>query len=313
MTIRIFSPSFFIAATAYICLACAAQADGMEGGASSRKSSGVERDYDRLPVDGRIKLLAYDPSDIYTLPTRVGYQTNIEFSDREEVETISVGDRSFWQIIPSGSRLFIRPLQENVATNMTVITNRHSYQFDLRSVDGKERSIVYVARFTYPEDEAKKSRAIPYEDPFFSEPAARQAPVAPVLAPAPAPAAKPVVLNRQDAPSPAMPRPMLAPPPEAPLPPEARRNYLYTYSGPQNAAPYEMFDDGKTLYFRYPDPREPLPSAAIIGRDGRESAVPVRRQGEYFAVDALAPEILLRLRGERVFVYNETLTTEPRP
>src|SRR5690349_19344959 len=109
-----------------------------------------------LPSDERIKLLAYDESDVYTITTRYGYQTNIVFGPSEEIETISVGDHSMWQIIPSGNRLFIRPMEEDVTTNMTVLTSKHSYQFDLKSVPGdKTAGNIYVAMFVY-KDEKKR-------------------------------------------------------------------------------------------------------------------------------------------------------------
>lgn len=110
----------------------------------------------QFPVDSRMKLLMYDETDIYTIPTKYGYQTNIVFGPREEIQTISVGDRSLWQIIPAKHILFLRPQQENVSTNMTVMTNLHTYQFDLKSVgEEKNTSIIYVAKFVYPDDMPK--------------------------------------------------------------------------------------------------------------------------------------------------------------
>lgn len=91
------------------------------------------------PNNDRIRALAYNPNDIYSVVTRVGFASYIEFGTNEEIDTISVGERSFWQLIPSGHRLFIRPLKNEISTNMTVITNKHSYQFDLRSTTTRNR------------------------------------------------------------------------------------------------------------------------------------------------------------------------------
>src|SRR5690606_16844710 len=68
------------------------------------------------------------------------------------IETISVGDRSLWQIIPANNRLFIRPMQKGITTNMTLLTNKRAYQFDLKSLGegDKNDNVVYVVKFLYP-------------------------------------------------------------------------------------------------------------------------------------------------------------------
>lgn len=106
--------------------------------------------------DSRVKTFVYNENEVFTLLTQFGYQSNVEFGLGEEIQTISVGDRMAWQIIPAGRRLFIQTLQDNAQTNLTVVTNRHSYQFDLMStshVKGNEDRLVYVARFYYPDEE----------------------------------------------------------------------------------------------------------------------------------------------------------------
>lgn len=107
----------------------------------------------QVPSDQRMKQMAYNEGDVYTITTKYGYQTNIVFSPKEDIETISVGDKSVWQIIPSGNRLFIRPMEEDVTTNMTVLTNKRSYQFDLKSLGpAQTEGNIYVASFVYPEE-----------------------------------------------------------------------------------------------------------------------------------------------------------------
>lgn len=135
-----------------------------------------------MPADRRIKTLRYDPDDVFVIYTLYGYQTNIEMAPEEQVQTISMGDRSLWQIIPARNRMFIRPMDDNVATNMTVITNLRSYQFDLKSGKGAledNKQTIYVARFTYPEEEPEKWTSTPSvssvspvaEAPSFQPPA----------------------------------------------------------------------------------------------------------------------------------------------
>lgn len=113
--------------------------------------------------DSRVKTFVYNENEVYTILTQYGYQTNIEFAEGEEIQTISVGDRVAWQIIPAGRRLFIQTLQDNAHTNLTVVTDKHAYQFDLRSTgltEGNEDRLVYVARFYYPDAEWDKPEPI---------------------------------------------------------------------------------------------------------------------------------------------------------
>lgn len=111
-------------------------------------------DYEEsLTTDSRIKTYIYNKNDIYLLVLHFGFQSQIEFAKGEEVQTISFGDSYAWKVTPLGNRLFIKPLERNIRTNMTIITNKRVYQFDLVSkepIDGEEKDLVYVVRFFYP-------------------------------------------------------------------------------------------------------------------------------------------------------------------
>jgi len=108
-----------------------------------------------ITTDNRIKTYIFSENEIYRLLVHYGYQTSIEFGEGEKISTISVGDSYAWKISPVGRRLFIKPLQDNMHTNMTIITNRYTYQFDLMSKtpDSKvDNELVYVLRFFYPKE-----------------------------------------------------------------------------------------------------------------------------------------------------------------
>lgn len=117
-----------------------------------------------IPTDSRIKTFVYNQNDVYRLLTHYGYQLNIEFGNEESIKTISVGDRSGWQITPAGNRLFVRGMEDESHTNMTVITDKRSYQFDLYSAVPGQRDwseLVYVVRFYYPEEEKSRRPILP--------------------------------------------------------------------------------------------------------------------------------------------------------
>lgn len=106
-----------------------------------------------ITTDNRIKTYIYNPNEVYLLVLHFGFQSHIEFAKNEEIQTITLGDSYAWKITPLANRLFIKPMERNIRTNMTVITNKRTYQFDIVArelEDGDEQDLVYVIRFYYP-------------------------------------------------------------------------------------------------------------------------------------------------------------------
>ena len=107
-----------------------------------------------LATDSRIKTYVYNPNDVYLIIINSGFQTSVEFEPGEKIQVITLGDTFSWSINPVQNRLFIKPLEDNVRTNMTVLTNLRSYQFDIVSSSAKKnlKEISYVVRFFYPKN-----------------------------------------------------------------------------------------------------------------------------------------------------------------
>ena len=101
-------------------------------------------------ADPRIATLGYDPSSIAPVNGRVGIQSTIAFAADEHIENVAVGDSASWQVTPNkhANLLFVKPVSATARTNMTVITDKRTYLFDL-AVHPKAPP-VYVLRFTYP-------------------------------------------------------------------------------------------------------------------------------------------------------------------
>lgn len=243
-----------------------------------------------IVTDSRIKTLVYNPNEVYTVTTHYGYQSNIEFGLKETIETVSVGDRVAWQIIPAGRRLFIRAQEGNAHTNMTIVTNRRAYQFDLRSssadaVFGSEE-LTYVVRFYYPDEQVQAAPA------SYSPGIAMPAPMPMPVAPAPAPVAQPVSMPVSTG---AIPTVAAA----------ADYNYRYTFSGPNTSAPVKIYDDGRSTYFKFR--QATTPRFAVITAQGDELNVPARKtDATTYAVDMIAPRFSLRNGAAQVVVYNES-------
>ena len=114
-------------------------------------------DNKELPLthDNRIRNYVYNENEIFVVNLTFGFQSNIVFAKGEEVKTILLGDTYSWMITPISNRLILKALEQNIRTNMTVITNKRSYYFDLVSSDDNNEYIdsgdkVYVIKFYYP-------------------------------------------------------------------------------------------------------------------------------------------------------------------
>lgn len=108
-----------------------------------------------LTTDTRIKTLVYSPNEIFQLKFHYNYQSYIEFPDYETIELVSVGDRYAWRIQKIENRLFVKPTQSGVKTNMTVMTDERIYHFEIvssmKSYNEIDDDLVLVAKFFYPE------------------------------------------------------------------------------------------------------------------------------------------------------------------
>lgn len=170
-------------------------------------------------IDSRIKTYVYSENEVFRLVVNYGYQTSIEFAEGEEIQTISVGNNYLWQLTPVGKRLFIKPLEDNVITNMTILTNKRSYQFELQSKNltaaNTDEELAYVIRFFYP-DEVQQNQKI--------------------VAPKVETSAPPVTVN------------YVTP-----------YNFNYTQEGSKAILPSKIFDDGTNTFFKFPPAVSKLP------------------------------------------------------
>lgn len=108
-----------------------------------------------VSADHRVKLVQYDPNNIVILKGHYGYQTQITFSEGEHVQNVSLGDSLAWQAVPVGNYLFIKPMASS-KTNMTVLTNLNSYNFQLDS-ESQESVPTYKLQFLYTPDITNQS------------------------------------------------------------------------------------------------------------------------------------------------------------
>ncbi len=247
-----------------------------------------------VTTDSRIKTLVFSENDVYSILTVYGYQANIEFGEHEEIITVSIGDRIGWQVVPAGRRLFIRAQEESAHTNMTVITSKHAYQFDLKSsadtdlVPSEELS--YVIRFYYPDD---KNNYVVRDTGYAPAPSL---PVAPTVA-IPAVDAAPLPTPSASAPTTATPMPTSGSAP----------NYNYTYTGNPAYAPARVYDDGKNTYVKLNNPNTMNIKFVTDTPASNTSLNFTRNIDGSFIVNSINKSFTIQYDdGQQIQVYNET-------
>jgi type IV secretion system protein VirB9 len=103
-------------------------------------------------LDCRVRTLVFNENQVYRITAYYGYETDVELADNEEIRTVAAGDTVGWQIVSAGQHLFIKPMAQNARTNVSVITNRRTYLFELVAESPSNRSdMTYLVRFKYPQ------------------------------------------------------------------------------------------------------------------------------------------------------------------
>ncbi len=108
-----------------------------------------------LAIDKRLGVMVYSPYDVYKFTGYYGYQSSIIFADDETIETMSMGDSTSWQMVPNNNRLFLKPIDQDATTNLTLITNQRVYYFELHAEEAKNinhEGLMFAVKFIYPND-----------------------------------------------------------------------------------------------------------------------------------------------------------------
>ena len=214
--------------------------------------------------DPRIVERLYDPARVVRIEGRTKVQATIAFGEDETIENVAIGDSTAWQVTPNkrANLLFIKPLEPSASTNMTVITNRHTYLFDL--VANPRARPLYVLRFTYPEapedEQAVQVAQAPVETANATELAAVTDPYA-VLDP-------------------------------------AELNFEWARKGDNGLLPARVFDDGSATFLTWPEGAA-VPAVLVKDSEGTEGPVNFSVRGETLVLDGVPAEIILR-SGEAV-------------
>lgn len=253
-----------------------------------------------VTTDSRIRTLVYNPNEVYELKFYYGYQSFIEFAEDEEIEMISIGEAFAWRLTPAGKRLFIRPLEIAGHTNMTIISNKRTYHFDIRSgeYDGKaDEELIYTIRFFYPQ----LGQPLPIP-PLLSIPnAAAPLPVLPLqrtIIKTPFPDA-----NIGDSLS-----NLTARNPET-----GDVNFDFSLAGKSdNIMPLKVYDDGKDTYFQFANDNLIIPTINLVDDRGNEQSLTYIIRDSFVVVPTVGKQFTLRLAESLLCVYNNKLISISR-
>ena len=212
--------------------------------------------------DPRLVERLYDPTEVVKVEGKVNVQATIRFGDGEVIENVALGDSQKWQVTPnrSANLLFVKPLADRAATNMTVVTNRFVYLFDLVA-SPNVRNPIYVLSFDYPE-----ALLPPEEEPVE-------------VAAAPGERANAVELAA-------------AGDDYAVLDP-TRLNFDWAAEGKAELLPERIYDDGDATFLAWAADA-PMPAILVKDHAGTEGPVNFAVRGDTIVIDMVPGEIILR-------------------
>ena len=106
-------------------------------------------------LDSRVRVFAYTPDVVYTLPVTVGMHTNIQMGEDEWIiDKPKLGESIRWRVTGNEKNLYIKALKEDATTSFTVVTDKRTYQFELVSTKkGEDR--IQKASFIYPDEDER--------------------------------------------------------------------------------------------------------------------------------------------------------------
>lgn len=226
--------------------------------------------------DNRLQTLVFDENAVVRIDGRVKVQTTIKFAPDEVIENVAIGDSGAWQVQPNRAQtiLFVKPLEPAARTNMTVVTDKRTYLFDL--VASPRNSALYVMQFRYPELEKVEEEA-------------RLAIAAEAEAAALREAANPTEIAAAND------RFAVVDP--------AQLNFEWASAGKRELLPTRTFDDGEAVFLTWPQGIE-IPAILITNADGDEGPVNYTTRGDTVVVDGVPTQIILRSGRESATLTN---------
>lgn len=237
----------------------------------------AERQPIKLSSDSRIELVAYSAYNVVPVHGTTFTTTQITFGKNEYIENVQNGDLGAWTAAISKNipnMMFVKPTAYDSHTNMTVVTNKHTYYFVMDSNkegEANQAHATYAIKFIYPEEQRTK-----VEKEIAEREQQKQAEISAFQNP-------------------------------------ANYNWNYSFHGDNSIMPIHVFDDGKFTYMQL-QPNQVVPAVfAVNAPDGKESVVNYRQDDHYLVIQRVAPQFTLRVGQNQVAsVFNDKLIEKLR-
>jgi type IV secretion system protein VirB9 len=220
-----------------------------------------------VSTEDRLLTLPYQENQVVKIWGRFGYTTSVVFGAEEKIRSVAIGYPEAWEVTQLVNRLVIKPRSRNGQTNLTVVTDLHTYYFELDIAQGKNLGEVrHAIRFSYAPAAEDLSRQLG----LLQQIAAQQA-----------------VITRL----------------EQGLQ-ERGANRNYTFQGSADVAPFEAWDDGRFTYLRFADNQD-MPAIYAVDKQGNESLVNFTIEGNLTIVRSIGRQFRLRRGSDVVCIFNE--------
>ena len=234
--------------------------------------------------DRRVRHINFNPQQVVKLVGHYGFATDIAFASNETIKQIAMGDSDAWAVTPVENHIFIKPKAQQAITNMTVLTNHHSYHFELSAhwfqregfqkqgakngVHSKPNDMMFAVQFAYPEDVEAKLIADNQKQ----------------------------LLNEQI---------------NQPLKPQVN-NQNYFYKGDKAILPVSAFDDGRFTYLKFNE-KQDLPAVYTVNNNDSESLVNSHINPDFpntIVIRRVVKRLVLRQENRVLCLFNQSFDSE---
>ena len=226
--------------------------------------------------DPRVRIVDYNPQNVIKLSTFFGVSTHVQFGDGETIRDVAVGDDQAWNIKPRGSHLFIKPQATHADTNVTVVTDKRTYQFALivqprprrDSSAWSDPNLIFSLTFRYPDEEAARVAAESRKNAVKD----RLGEIKDKLSDA----------NKEG------------------------QNFDYWVAGSEEISPTAARDDGRFIYLTFSNNRD-MPAVYSVDTTGNEALINTNViEGNTIVIQRLVPSLMLRKGTAVASVINKS-------
>lgn len=224
-----------------------------------------------LPGDNRLVVFSYDANNTYTILARPKSVTDIALHPGENIVALAVGDTTQWVITKTTGHVFIKPIQADIATTATLVTDQRTYQLTLRASPENGKFYQRVS-WNYP-------------DILIFEREQRA-----------------IAQKRTDTE-----RDRLASTIASPGVSLEKLNWDYKIKGEASFKPQQVFDDGKFTWIMLPKVQE-IPAVFMMSGDSSKGELlNYNIRGQYMVIQRLVPEIMLKLGEKEIRIVNNSI------